>query len=87
MDRLEEYKSSPSKRKGHNGEKENWEKKYDKTWSSVSNSSLVRPWFQSETKLHFKKIFGPEIFKQKTNIISKKNLVQKLWIPKNLCSK
>ena len=27
---------------------------FDKTWSSVSNSSLVRPWFQSKTSLHFK---------------------------------
>ena len=50
--------------------------KENKTWSSVSNSSLVRPWFQSKTNLHFKKIFGPEIFGPKTNINSKKNLLQ-----------
>ena len=27
-------------------------KGFDKTWSSVSNSSMFRPWFQSKTNLH-----------------------------------
>ena len=29
----------------------------NKTWFSVSNSSLVRTWFQSKKNLHFKMIF------------------------------
>ena len=54
------------------------EKRMDKTWSSVSNSSLVRPWFQSKTNMHFKKIFVPENISSKKNLRFKKFRVQKI---------
>ena len=51
-------------RKGDDGEtgKKNGGKKRNKTWSSVSNSSLVRPRFWSKTNLCFKKLFGSKQF-------------------------
>ena len=53
--------------------------KINKTWSSVSNSSLVRPRFWSKTNLCFKKLFGSTIcfnfqnFLSKSKYFSKKN--------------
>ena len=63
-------------------------KMFNKTWSSVSNSSLVRPWFQSKTNFHFKKIFGQEILGPKTNISAKKNFgSKKFWVQKFMVQK